>query len=102
MPKKESRAPPAQAKRRNDHHDDYDDEDRYDSKGRQYKPKSSERPFVSPLKKHYCTDVICLLLLWIFIIALAFVSVFAYMNGDPAQLILPHDSTGLLHLFSIP
>jgi hypothetical protein len=56
--------------------------------------KSNERPFESPLKKHYCTDIICLGLLWVFLIALALLSVVAYMNGNPTDLVLPHDSKG--------
>jgi choline transporter-like protein 2/4/5 len=44
--------------------------------------------------KHGCTDIICTLLFLLFIGALIFVSVVAYKNGKPEELILPHDSEG--------
>jgi hypothetical protein len=59
---------------------------------------SLEESFVSPLKKHHCTDIICLVLFWVFIVVLALLSAVAYMNGDPESLILPHDSKGI-HVF---
>jgi hypothetical protein len=56
---------------------------------------SLEKPFVSPLKKHYCTDIICFVLFWAFIVVLALLSAVAYKDGDPESLILPHDSKGI-------
>lgn len=47
-------------------------------------------------KRRNCTDIICLLLFIIFILVQVGVSIFAYVNGDPRQLVLPHDSNGRL------
>ena len=46
------------------------------------------------LKKHTCTDIICTIIFLIFIAGLVVVSVFAYINGKPEELVLPHDSYG--------
>lgn len=54
----------------------------------------SNYDFTPITDKHSCTDIICTVLFFIFIILLVAVSVFAYMNGNPASLIKPHDSDG--------
>lgn len=50
--------------------------------------------FTPMLERHSCTDIICTILFIISILLLAFVSAFAYMSGNPASLIKPHDSEG--------
>lgn len=52
------------------------------------------RPHTSPHKKHHCTDIICTIILLIFTTGLVLLSLFAYINGRPSELILPHDSEG--------
>lgn len=47
-------------------------------------------------KRRNCTDIICLVIFIIFIIAQAGLSVFAYNIGDPRQLVYPQDSQGNL------
>ena len=66
------------------------------SKKNKINPKDSEddQTFESPLNKHGCTDILCTVLFLIFLIALGFVSGFAYYYGKPTDLILPHDSEG--------
>lgn len=61
-------------------------------KGYKNAPKNVVPP--SPIKRHGCTDIICTIIMFIFLIVLVVVSVFAYSNGDPSALILPHDSQG--------
>ena len=54
-------------------------------------------------KRHNCTDIICLLLFLIFIIAQVILSILIYVNpGDPKNLLLPHDSDGNLCSGSTP
>lgn len=48
--------------------------------------------FKGPLKHRSCTDVCCLLLFIVFLIAWGGVAYFAYRNGDPEKFILPSDS----------
>lgn len=71
-------------------------EDEYEMGGVQYdsKNKLPVEPPKSPVKSHGCTDLICLVIFIIFIGLLVTLSVFAYSNGDPSSLILPHDSQG--------
>jgi len=47
-----------------------------------------------PLYKHGCTDILCTILFLVFITGLVVISIFAYMNGKPAELLLPKDSYG--------
>ena len=47
-----------------------------------------------PLKDRRCTDVFCFLVFLVFIAAMVVVGVFGFMNGDPALIIYPHDSSG--------
>jgi hypothetical protein len=54
-------------------------------------------------KRHSCTDVICLLLFIIFILAQIALSVLIYVFGsDPKNLLYPHDSNGKLCSDSTP
>ena len=49
------------------------------------RPQSNEHVVVNwdgPLKKHHCTDIICLVLFIVFLAAWAFVAVMAYKDGD--------------------
>ena len=49
--------------------------------------KNFEKKFSSPLEKHGCTDIICTLILFLFIGVFVALSVFAFMNGDPSNLL---------------
>lgn len=51
-----------------------------------------ENQFKMP--KHGCTDIFCTILFLIFIAVFVAVSVFAYINGKPEEIVLPHDSYG--------
>jgi len=57
---------------------------------------SATRPANMLEKRRSCTDLICLVLFLVFIGAQAGISAFAYWNGDPRQLMYPHDSSGEL------
>lgn len=48
-----------------------------------------------PIKDRSCTDVICLLLFIVFLLGWGVVSVYAFVNGNPKQLIYPSNSRGL-------
>ena len=62
--------------------------------GSSYMSEVSAHSFDSTLAKHGCTDILCSIIFVIFIVALAVVSVFSYYEGNPSNLILPHDSAG--------
>lgn len=47
-----------------------------------------------PIKKRSCTDVLCLLFFILFIAGWGVVSVYSFMNGNPAQLFYPSNSQG--------
>lgn len=49
----------------------------------------------TPNKNHGCTDILCTILFIVFLLAFIGLSIFAYINGKPTELILPHDSYGL-------
>ena len=49
--------------------------------------KNFEKGFTSPLNKHGCTDIICTLILLVFIGVFIALSVFAFLNGDPSNLL---------------
>ena len=54
-----------------------------------------ERELVS--KRHNCTDIICLILFFIFGLVQAVLSLLVFINGgDPRNFFLPHDSSGNL------
>lgn len=44
--------------------------------------------------KHKFTDIVCMLIFLVFILLLITVGFISYLNGDPKNLILPHDSQG--------
>jgi hypothetical protein len=48
-----------------------------------------------PTKERHCTDVPCLLLLAAFLAAWAGISIFSFINGNPALLIYPSNSEGM-------
>lgn len=66
------------------------------SSGKFGTPKTFDPNFTGPLKKRSCTDVLCLLIFIIFILAQVIVCCFAFANGDPKRLIAPADSSGHL------
>lgn len=48
-------------------------------------PQSDQRVVVNwngPLKKHHCTDIICLVLFLVFLVAWGFVAFIAFKDGD--------------------
>jgi hypothetical protein len=49
--------------------------------------KNFEKSFTSPLDKHSCTDIICTLIFLVFIGVFVTLSVFAFINGDPSNLL---------------
>jgi hypothetical protein len=54
-------------------------------------------------KRHNCTDVICLILFLIFVLAQIALSLIIYtQGGDPRNLVYPHDSNGNLCTDSTP
>ena len=54
-------------------------------------------------KRHNCTDVICLLIFGIFVIAQIILSIVIYViGGDPTQLLLPYNSDGDMCTGSTP
>eukprot|EP00096_Caligus_rogercresseyi_P004667 TRINITY_DN1904_c0_g1_i1.p1 TRINITY_DN1904_c0_g1~~TRINITY_DN1904_c0_g1_i1.p1 ORF type:complete len:728 (-),score=193.72 TRINITY_DN1904_c0_g1_i1:194-2377(-) len=57
-------------------------------------PKKYEATFKGPIKKRSCTDVICLLLFIVFILAWIGIGFLAFTTGNPIKLIYPSDSNG--------
>ena len=47
-----------------------------------------------PIKNRSCTDVLCLLLLLVFAVGWGVISVYAFLHGNPVQLIYPSNSKG--------
>jgi choline transporter-like protein 2/4/5 len=62
-------------------------DDEPDKKG--YDPSHS-----GPAKERHCTDIICLILLAIFLAGWGFIAIYAFLNGNLAQLIYPSNSAG--------
>lgn len=50
--------------------------------------------FRGPLSKRSCTDVICLLIFFVFLIAFGFAGYFAFREGDIDKILVPRDSKG--------
>ena len=48
----------------------------------------------SPINKRACTDIAFLAVFLVFVAILLFISIIAYINGDPRLLIYPIDSEG--------
>jgi len=65
-----------------------------DSDGKGGKAKQHDPNFRGPMKNRGCTDIICCLIFFVFILAYMVVSVFAWLNGNPLLLLHPTDSTG--------
>lgn len=53
-----------------------------------------DKDFRGPLAKRGCTDVICLLLFFVFLIAFGFAGYFAQREGDLDKLLVPRDTNG--------
>ena len=71
-------------------------------------PQADEREVVNwngPLKKHSCTDIICLLLFLVFLAAWGFVAFMAFKDGDISKVSLrPCDYpsfTNILQVFYV-
>ncbi|KAL1505597.1 hypothetical protein ABEB36_005126 [Hypothenemus hampei] len=58
------------------------------------RPYEFDANFHGPLRRRSCTDVICLLLFLIFIGCWAAIGIWAILNGDPNNLLIPSDSHG--------
>ena len=54
-------------------------------------------PHHGPIKDRSCTDVLCLLLLIAFAAVWGVISVYAFANGNPVQLIYPSNSRGQIY-----
>ncbi|XP_044258638.1 choline transporter-like 2 isoform X2 [Tribolium madens] len=50
--------------------------------------------FNGPLRRRSCTDIICLLIFFVFIGCWAGVAIYAFSSGDPNTLLVPKDSYG--------
>ncbi|CAK8684737.1 unnamed protein product [Clavelina lepadiformis] len=57
-------------------------------------PKSHDPSFKGPIKKRSCTDIICCLLFFVFILGFITIGLFAWLNGDPVILLYPTDNQG--------
>ena len=67
-------------------------------------PQADEREVVNwngPLKKHSCTDIICLLLFLVFLAAWGFVAFMAFKDGDISKVsFIPLGLLGIYQLHS--
>nr|XP_002126506.1 choline transporter-like protein 5 [Ciona intestinalis]XP_018668803.1 choline transporter-like protein 5 [Ciona intestinalis] len=65
------------------------------SEGEPYgKEKTFDPNFKGPIKKRSCTDILCCLLFFVFIIGYIVIGLFAWLNGDPVILLFPTDNQG--------
>ncbi|XP_048204080.1 choline transporter-like protein 4 isoform X2 [Perognathus longimembris pacificus] len=58
------------------------------------KPAKYDPSFRGPIKNRSCTDVICCLLFFLFILGYIVVGIVAWVYGDPRQVLYPRNSTG--------
>ncbi|CAF1095911.1 unnamed protein product, partial [Didymodactylos carnosus] len=49
---------------------------------------------ISPLQKHHCTDILCLIIFFLFIIGYIIFAAIVFTSGNPSQLLHPTDSQG--------
>ncbi|GLH00594.1 CTL-like protein 1 [Gryllus bimaculatus] len=59
------------------------------------KPLQYDANFFGPRAKRSCTDIICFLLFFCFVVAWIVVGVIAFSQGDPVKIIAPTDSDGM-------
>uniref|UniRef100_H2YS16 Choline transporter-like protein n=1 Tax=Ciona savignyi TaxID=51511 RepID=H2YS16_CIOSA len=58
------------------------------------KEKTFDPSFKGPIKKRGCTDILCCLLFFVFILGYIVIGLFAWLNGDPVILLHPTDNQG--------
>ncbi|ELK18908.1 Choline transporter-like protein 4 [Pteropus alecto] len=58
------------------------------------KPVKYDPSFQGPIKNRSCTDVICCVLFFLFILGYIAVGTVAWLYGDPRQVLYPRNSTG--------
>nr|XP_039269182.1 choline transporter-like protein 2 isoform X1 [Styela clava] len=65
-----------------------------DSDNKYGKAKTHDPSFDGPIHKRSCTDILCCLIFFIFILGFIVVGIFAWLNGDPIILLYPTDNNG--------
>eukprot|EP00069_Balaena_mysticetus_P021489 bmy_03129T0 len=58
------------------------------------KPAKHDPSFRGPIKNRSCTDIICCVLFFLFILGYIAVGLVAWVYGDPQQVLYPRNSTG--------
>ncbi|XP_072800803.1 choline transporter-like protein 4 isoform X2 [Vicugna pacos] len=58
------------------------------------KPAKYDPSFRGPIKNRSCTDIICFVLFFVFILGYIAVGLVAWVYGDPQQVLYPRNSTG--------
>lgn len=58
------------------------------------KAKSHDPSFNGPIQKRSCTDILCCLIFFAFVLCFIVVGLFAWLNGDPVILLYPTDNQG--------
>ncbi|XP_041370710.1 choline transporter-like protein 2 [Gigantopelta aegis] len=76
--------------------DDEDNTSKSNDANKYGNPKQYDPNFKGPLKNRSCTDIICCILFFVFVLGMAGCSVLGYMRGNPIKLIYPTDSQGNL------
>ncbi|XP_037084148.1 choline transporter-like 2 [Pollicipes pollicipes] len=57
-------------------------------------PRTYDPSFHGPVKKRSCTDILCAILFFVFLVGWALVAAYAIFYGDPEILVFPTDSDG--------
>ncbi|CAN0390732.1 unnamed protein product [Rangifer tarandus platyrhynchus] len=58
------------------------------------KPAKYDPSFRGPIRNRSCTDIICCMLFFVFILGYIAVGILAWVYGDPKQVLYPRNSTG--------
>ncbi|OWK13258.1 SLC44A4, partial [Cervus elaphus hippelaphus] len=58
------------------------------------KPAKYDPSFRGPIRNRSCTDIICCVLFFVFILGYIAVGILAWVYGDPKQVLYPRNSTG--------
>uniref|UniRef100_A0A8C4FG25 Choline transporter-like protein n=1 Tax=Catagonus wagneri TaxID=51154 RepID=A0A8C4FG25_9CETA len=70
------------------------DPDKAYGDGARGKPAKYDPSFRGPIRNRSCTDIICCLLFFVFILGYIAVGLVAWVYGDPQQVLYPRNSTG--------
>nr|CAB3266288.1 choline transporter-like protein 5 [Phallusia mammillata] len=62
--------------------------------GKYGKAREFDPDFKGPMKNRSCTDILCCLLFFVFILGYIVIGIFAWLNGDPIMLLYPTDNQG--------